>query len=129
MNYSEFTHEQNERFSSFLSENEGSNLNRHDIYHDVVENFYAKYDLPALWLDESGFSTGEADNEDFDFILQRIKDIHFDDFTSNLPKMERKEVSNDDILIYLDNRLMIDEEEAYDEAFEKELASLDEDEL
>lgn len=118
MTYNKFTHEQDIRFRNIANKHQ-LDVNRSDIYVDVVQDFYNKYDLPALWLDESGFSIGDADNEDFDSIFDRIKELHFDDFSNEISNMDRDEVDNDDILLFLDMQLMKMEEEAYDKVLSK----------
>lgn len=95
---------------------EQNNFSTEAVYQEVVEQFFCIYDLKRIELNESGFLKGDADDEDFDLLFQRIKEINFDDFTSELPNMERSEVSNDDILEYLDYRFEIMLEEVYDSA-------------
>lgn len=122
MNYSDFNHNQNYRFNQaqkLVLNGKQVDVSRQDIYKDIVDEMYSDYQLPELWLDESGFAKGNADNEDFDSLFERIKEIHFADYNNNIANLDRSEVDNDDILLFLDKMLMNKEKEAYDAVLAK----------
>ena len=122
MNYSDFNHNQNFRFAQaqkLVHNGKQVEVNRQDIYTDIVAEMYAEYQLPALFLDDTGFGKGEADDEDFDTLFEVIQELHKLSTSNNIANLERNEVDNDDILLFLDTMLMNKEQEVYDELLAK----------
>ncbi len=47
-----------------------------DVYNSVVEDFYKEFDLPALWLDETGFGTHSFKKSDIDEFVRICAQIN-----------------------------------------------------
>jgi hypothetical protein len=113
MNFSDFTNDYNSKFKRLDYFN--IEHNQSDLYADIVQTLYNELQLPALWLDENGFSKGEATNEELFELVKRI---------GNLKLLPEPEMDYDNeptgendftkLLIFLDKKLMNKLEDAYD---------------
>lgn len=118
--YTQFSHTTSQRFSA-VNNNEKleADLSHNDLYIDLLQEFYDKYDLPALHHDGDGFRQGDASDEEMNTLFDRIKEVHSTDFSNEISSMGREEVSNEEILEFLDKEFMSIEEAAYDSILEK----------
>lgn len=106
--YTQFSHTISQRFQA--ANKNGNDVSHNDLYIDLLQEFYDKYELPALHHDGDGFRQGDASDEELVELAATLK-------------IELNNEDEDDrffpIFHFLDKEFMSIEEAAYDAVLAK----------